>query len=328
MSKPPTQLHDAFFKSFMSEPELAGRFLQEHLPADVVELLAPEPPERVPGSFVDKDFAHHHTDLLFRLRLKTGDPALAYLLLEHKSSPDAGTPLQLLRYIVNILATWYGEHEQLPLPVVLPLVAHQGPGNWKFSTAFIDLFGSVPKPLHPYLVSFRHALVDLPRIQDDALSADTRLGAYLKALKYGRRKDLPQRIEVILVPKLADVDMAHILRYIAVCPRIVSVANLHTGLRLLERSRREKIMRHFTQEFEAIGEARGRVEGRVEGKAQGRVEGQRRALLRLLESRFGKVSSRLRERIATADVATIEAWFERALDVRDLNSVFESTEIA
>jgi hypothetical protein len=196
--------------------------------------------------------------------------------------------------------------------VVLPLVAHQGPGNWKFSTAFIDLFGSVPKPMHPYLVSFRHALVDLPRIEDDALSADTRLGAYLKALKYGRRNDLRQRIEVILVPKLADVDMADILRYIAVCPRIVSVDNLQTGLRFVERGRREKIMGHFTQEFEAIGEARG----------------QARALLRLLEKRFGTVSLRLRERIATADVASIEAWFERALDVHDLNSVFELSEIA
>jgi hypothetical protein len=156
------------------------------------------------------------------------------------------------------------------------------------------------------------------------LSADTRLGAYLKALKYGRRSDLPQRIEVILVPKLADVDMADILRYIAVCPRIVSVDNLHTGLRFLERSRREKIMGHFTQEIEAIGEARGRAEG----KAQGRVEGQGRALLRVLEKRFGKVSARLRERIATADVASIEAWFERALDAHDLNSVFESSEMA
>jgi predicted transposase YdaD len=118
--------------------------------------------------------------------------------------------------------------------------------------------------------------------------------------------------------------MEHILRYIAFCPRIVSVDNLQTGLRFLERSRREKIMGHFTEEFEAIGEARGRAEG----NARGRVEGQARALLRLLEKRFGKVSSRLRERIATADVTSIEAWFERALDAHELNAVFESSETA
>jgi hypothetical protein len=40
------------------------------------------------------------------------------------------------------------------------------------------------------------------------------------------------------------------------------------------------------------------------------------------------VSSRIRERIVTADVASIEAWFDQALDTQDLNSVFEASEIA
>jgi predicted transposase YdaD len=316
MLKPPTPLHDAFFKSFMGEPELAARFLQERLPSEVAELLATERPEPLPGSFVDEDLAQHHSDLLFRLRLKTGGDALVYVLLEHKSSPDSGTPLQLLRYIVRILVKWYDEHERLPLPVVLPLVAHQGPEDWTFSTAFIDLFGSVPEPLRPYLVSFRHVLVDLPRIRDDALSIDTRLGAYLKALKYARRRDLAERLAVILVPELADMDMVRILRYIDRGPIFVSGESLQAPLRLLERNRRENIMghvmRHFSREIEARGEARGRAV----------------ALLQLLEKRFGTVSSHIRERIVTADIASIEAWFDQALDSQDLNSVFGTSEIA
>jgi predicted transposase YdaD len=316
MLKPPTHLHDAFFKSFMSEPELAARFLQERLPSEVAELLATERPELLSGSFVDEDLAQHHSDLLFRLRLKTGDDALVYVLLEHKSSPDSGTPLQLLRYIVRILAKWYDEHERLPLPVVLPLVAHQGPEVWTFSTAFIDLFGSVPEPLRLYLVSFRHVLVDLPRIRDDALSIDTRLGAYLKALKYVRRRDLAERLAVILVPELADMDMVRILRYIDRGPIFVSGESLQAPLRLLERNRRENIMghvmRHFSREIEARGEAKGRAV----------------ALLQLLEKRFGTVSSHIRERIVTADIASIEAWFDQALDSQDLNSVFGASEIA
>src|SRR5580698_8739293 len=312
MSKPSSNLHDAFFKSFMSKPDLAGRFLREHLPSEIAELLAPEMPELLPGSFVDEHLAQHHSDLLFSLRLKTGDPALAYVLLEHKSSPDSGTPLQLLRYIVRILAKWYDEHERLPLPVVLPLVAHQGPEVWTFSTAFIDLFGSVPEPLRPYLVSFRHVLVDLPRIRDDALSIDTRLGAYLKALKYARRRDLAERLAVILVPELADMDMVRILRYIDRGPIFVSGESLQAPLRLLERNRRENIMGHVSREIEARGEAKGRAV----------------ALLQLLEKRFGTVSSHIRERIVTADIASIEAWFDQALDSQDLNSVFGASEIA
>ena len=42
----------------------------------------------------------------------------------------------------------------------------------------------------------------------------------------------------------------------------------------------------------------------------------------------GPVPPRLRDRIATADVASLHAWFDRAVDTSDLNSVFESSEVA
>src|ERR1700722_18925594 len=91
MSTPIANPHDAFFRQFMSKPELAGTFLREHLPPQVAQLLAPELPEQVPGSYVDEELSQHHSDLVFQVRLKSGDPALAYVLLEHKSSPDRAT---------------------------------------------------------------------------------------------------------------------------------------------------------------------------------------------------------------------------------------------
>jgi predicted transposase YdaD len=327
---PPAQIpiHDSFFKCFMSRPQLAGTFLREHLPSPIAMLLSPEPPELLPGSFVDEVLAQHHSDLLFRLPLKADHDALAYVLLEHRTSRDPATRLQLLRYIVRILAKWYDEHEELPLPLVVPLVAHQGPGSWTLSTEFIDLFGSIPEPLRPYTVSFRHTLVDLPCVPDNELSADTRLGAYLRALKYGRRRDLPRQLELILVPELPDMDLAVILHYINDGPITVSPESLQAVLQRLDRSRRERIMGHFSREFEAQGEARGEARGRLQGELTGRVQGEAHALLRLLEKRFGTVvPAQIRERISTADLASIVAWFDRALEVNDLNSVFPSNEI-
>ena len=90
MSKQLANIHDAFFKQTLSDPELAGTFLREHLPTEIAGMLGPERPEPVPGSFVDEELRQHHSDLLYRIRLKTGDPAFAYVLLEHKSSPDQG----------------------------------------------------------------------------------------------------------------------------------------------------------------------------------------------------------------------------------------------
>jgi predicted transposase/invertase (TIGR01784 family) len=307
--------HDAFFRQFMSKPELARTFLREHLPPQVAELLAPELPEQVPGSYVDEELAQHHSDLVFRVRLQDGDPALAYVLLEHKSSSDPATRLQLLRYVVRILAKWHRENDQLPLPVVVPLVAHHGPWGWKCSTEFIDLFGNVPDPLRPYLTSFRHALVDLATVDDSALSTDIRLDAYLKAMKYAQRADLPQQLRVILVPELTDMDIVAILQYINAGPVAVGLEAIQAALQSVNHSRREAIMGHFSEPFVAQGLEQGRRQGRQQGRADG--------LVRLLEKRFGPIPSSLHDRIFGSDVVTIDTWFDRAVEARELLSVFE-----
>jgi predicted transposase/invertase (TIGR01784 family) len=311
MPNPLAHRHDAFFKQFMSRPELARTFLREHLPPQIAQLLAPELPEQVPGSYVDEELAQHHSDLVFRVHLKSGDTAVAYILIEHKSSPDRATRLQLLRYIVRILTEWDAENDALPLPVVVPLVAHQGPQGWTCSAEFTDLFGDVPQALRPYLVSFRHALVDLAAIEDGALSADIRLAAYLNAMKYAQRADLPEHLQIILAPELTDADMIAILHYLNTGPVAVGSQRIQAALKPLNPNRREEIMGHFSEEFVK------------QGRAEGEARGEANALVRLLEKRFGGISRSLRDRIFASDIVTIKAWFDRAIEARELQSVFE-----
>jgi len=320
MSKP-ANIHDSFFKKALSDRQAADTFLREHLPREVVDLLAPEPPELLPGSFVDELLGQHHTDLLFRIQLKTEQDALAYLLMEHKSSPDEATRLQLLRYVVRILTRWYKEHERLPLPPVLPLVAHHGPDGWELSCEFQDLFGAVPEPLRPYMISFRHALVDFARIEDHALSAHIRLRAFLKALKYVLRPDLPERLEVLLAEgaQLPIVDVVEILAYIGKGPVPVSPEALREAVKRFMPDYAENIMRSFGKEYFADGFAAGEARGKAEGKAEGEAQ----ALVRLLERRIGAVSEALRARIFAADLASIEAWFDRAIEATEFKSVFD-----
>lgn len=76
-------IHDAFFKRALSDPELAGTFLREYLPSELVDFLGPEVPVVIHGSFVDEELRQHHSDLLFRMQLRSGDDAFAYILMEH-----------------------------------------------------------------------------------------------------------------------------------------------------------------------------------------------------------------------------------------------------
>ena len=61
------------------------------------------------------------------------------------------------------------------------------------------------------------------------------------------------------------------------------------------------------------------AEGKVKGKAEGKAE----ALVCLLVSRFGALPPSFRKRIRGAKLASVERWFNRALDAHDLPSVFD-----
>jgi predicted transposase/invertase (TIGR01784 family) len=312
-------IHDVFFKQVLSDPELAGTFLREHLPPEVTSLLGPETPQPIPGSFVDEELQEHHSDLIFRVHLNAGGAAFAYVLMEHKSAPDQAARLQLLRYVVRLLSRWYDQNEkQLPLPPVLPLLVHQGPKGWELSCEFADLFGAVPEALRPYLPSFRHVLADLAPMEDHALSREIRLRAFLKALKYGRRQDLQNRLYTVLAeaPVLDEKDLLVILTYFDKGPISIDSTVMHETLQRLVPERKERIMGWFSQPYYDKGKA--------EGKAEGLAEGEAKILAHLLEKRFGAIPGSVHQRIFTADVATIETWVERVLDAPDLQSVFAS----
>ena len=311
-------VHDAYFKQILADAKVAGQFLRDHLPPEVVKLLAPQPPEPLPASFVDEQLREHHADLLFRMELKDGGEAFTYLLIEHKSSPDEGARLQLLRYVVRILTNYF-EHNnrQLPLPAVLPLLVHQGPEPWTYSCEFVNLFGDVPEPLRPYLPSFQHSLLDLAVTPDEKLSTVVRLRPPLLALKYARRADLPERLGIILagIEDLPLQDLKRMAVYLDKCPIRVSHERMRQELRRLRPEYEEKFMGWFSQGFFDDGVQQGRKEGRVEGEAK--------TLVRQLEKRFGPLPLEVRERVLAADLQSLDTWLDRVIDAADLKSVFE-----
>ena len=106
------------------------------------------------------------------------------------------------------------------------------------------------------------------------------------------------------------MDVIQILAYIGKGPVPVSPEALRAALQRLMPDHAEEIMQGFGQKyFEdgiAVGEARGKA----------------RALVRLLERRIGAVAEPLRARIFAADQASIEVWFDRAIEATEFESVF------
>ena len=98
----PATPHDSLFRALVSDPERAAALVRDHLPGRIAGLLADSMPVPVDGSFVDEALRGSQSDMLFEVELASGDPAFVYVLAEHKSHADPGTPLQLARYMLRI----------------------------------------------------------------------------------------------------------------------------------------------------------------------------------------------------------------------------------
>lgn len=61
----------------------------------------------------------------------------------------------------------------------------------------------------------------------------------------------------------------------------------------------------------------------AEGEAVGKAKVIAEAVIRLLVRRFGPLPSSLQTRIQTAELQSLESWFDRAIDAPDLSAVFD-----
>ncbi|WP_029010217.1 Rpn family recombination-promoting nuclease/putative transposase [Azospirillum halopraeferens] len=318
----PSQPHDKLFKALTDDPRVAGALIRERLPGGIAALLSDDPPEPVEGSFIDEDLRGSRSDRLFRVRTRGGGEAFLYALVEHKSVPDPGLPLQLLGYMLRIWQRHAGRDPARlrALPAIIPLVVYHGARAWTVPTAFRELIAA-DESVRRHHLDFAYALTDLGRIDDARLSDLATLRAGLLALKYALRETDPWPVLVSILEALPENDPL-------VRPLLVYILSVYEGvdrpmlIRAIHQAKPEgegSMVSLAAREWIAEGEAKGMAKG----KAEGLHEGQARTLLRLLNRRFGPVSDTVRARVNAADLDALDRWFDRALDAPTLEAVFD-----
>ena len=318
MSLPATP-HDALFRALVAGPARAGALLREYLPEPVAGLLDPDtPPEAMEGSFVDEDAARTQCDALFRVRLRTGREARIYVLLEHKSHVDAGTPLQILGYMADI---WRREIADGTagdgLPPIVPLVFYHGKGRWTVPRSVAETI-TAPEELAPYLRDFAYILHALGEIEPLRLSQTPEVRAALLALRVVFDEAIPGDVLDLMTggAVAGSAFERHIVRYIVERMNLTPVM-LEASLRRTKPDRWEALMGTVAEAWIE----QGRAEGIEKGLTTGRTEGQAELLLRQLEVRFGAVPEAVRERIRSASASELEAWAEAVLTAADIDEV-------
>jgi predicted transposase YdaD len=329
--------HDLFARYTFGRPERAAAELRATLPPHVISEVDWASLRQEPGSVVDPELRETESDLLFSARLRTGRSLLLYVLLEHQSTVDRWMALRMLRYVVRQVEHWRQQHpETTRLPVIIPLVMYHGPeGAWTASRRVEELF-ELPdeeeqrERWRALVPRFEYLLDDLTAEREEALRA--RPGPPLArlawlVLRYGRTEELARKLpdwgtlfaQVQAGPEGAE-QLVVLIRYLLwTGNKAVHEAAKRVLHSVLDEKRTEELMgsyRSFGEELMEQGLQRGREEGLTRGRAE--------YILRILTARGVHVDEAARQRILTCrDVATLDRWFDRALNATTLFEVLD-----
>ena len=216
------------------------------------------------------------------------------MLFEHKSHPQRFTRFQTLRYQVKIWDQGFKAGTiKNTLPPIIVIVFYHGQETWHFSTEFSELYGdSVPQPLQPYLLNFKHILYDLHVLDDAQIKGHFVTKVVLLLFKYIADPDLHTKLPEILglLMQLNDKQsllewLESILKYLTAVPGMTH-EHLSQALKQAIPTTGENAMATIAEEWMMAG----RVEGRVEGKVAGEIEGKQKDIIEVLKARFGGIS--------------------------------------
>ncbi|MBK8978824.1 MAG: Rpn family recombination-promoting nuclease/putative transposase [Planctomycetes bacterium] len=314
--------HDSLFKLVFSQPHHAAGELRRLLPPRLAAAARWDTLELLPGSFTDPAEPDRHVDLLYRVELGSR-PALLHVILEHKSTADRWTALQVLEYATRVLAEHRRRHPTLTrLPPVVAIVVYHGPHGWNRATGTRELFDVDPSlhtDIERFLPRLDFLLDDLSLATDRSLTARTGTAlAHLTLLCLQLVRDGAPLRDVLRRLRDAVLDardapdtgaaLISVLTYIAQV-RDLSGAELR-DLVLTEIG--PELEPDMTSTYDQLLN-----QGRTEGRAEGRAE----ILLEQLTRRFGPPSAELVERVHTADADALRRWATRVLDATSLDDV-------
>ncbi len=332
MTKRQLQRHDPFFRRLLEQPAAAGALLRERLPPEVAALLANDPPELVPGSFVSGRLRAYRTDRLFRTRTISGSPVLILTLIEHKSKPDPRIGLQLLGYQCQILERWAAHEGKTmdgtfrPLPALVTLVVYNGAENWNVPLTLAEAT-EADAAIRPWVLDFRYTLLSLKSVPDARLSAEKVLRVGLLVLKHGieARQDR-ERLTMLLrsASALGEDDLVTLVYYLVGDPDGPDADTVRAILDELMPDDGERIMSTAAEQWKAEGFNLGLIQGEIKGEARGEAKGKATMFMRQLRRRFPTLPDAIESRVRDASSDQLDEWSERFVDARTLADIFDT----
>jgi predicted transposase/invertase (TIGR01784 family) len=272
--------HDKIFKRVMTDRENAVSLLVNILPEAVRKHLVLEEIFYEKDTFVPAHLGNYYSDLLTSVPIKGGGiTARIYFLFEHKSFGGHNTPIQMLRYMLEI---WdkYDREIRKPgeyLPVIIPvLIAHARDG-WKYKKVS-DYIDFPSEDFKAYVPDFDFVLYDAVTENPDDYEFVETLKALLFIWRHYYSPDFMEHmVRVFRLFNRIFPDAKFKDFVISIMEYLSAVRSEEEFIDILETARNElsggdEIMGTIADMFRREGREQGIVLGRQEGRQEGRRE--------------------------------------------------------
>ena len=258
--------HDATFRQFLTQPDIARDFMALHLPPALRERCDLSTLKLESGSFVEDDLRQYFSDVLYSLKTTAGEGYI-HVLIEHQSSPDKHMAFRLMRYAVAAMQRHLeAGHKRLPL--VIPILFYTGRRTpYPYSTRWLDEFDD--SVLADSLYSHSFPLVDVTVIPDDEIMQHRSMAALTLLQKHIRQRDLKELMDrLVTLLRAGDHSSSQVISLVNYIVQAGEVSNAKTFVRQLAQRvpQHENALMTIAQQLEQIGLEKGLELGRMEGK--------------------------------------------------------------
>ena len=183
-------VHDTFIRAIMADKTIAADYFKSYLPISVSKKLDFSTLTQLPDTYLSKHLQKTMSDIVYTCR-KNGEKGhvKVSLLIEHKSSPDKHTPIQIGSYIFSGLLKQIENKEELS--IIIPILFYHGKRKWEYQT-LSGLFKKLEPAWKCFLPDFDFVFNNLGEISEVEVEAlnNKFLAASLLALKYTYQKEL------------------------------------------------------------------------------------------------------------------------------------------
>ncbi|MEN4646507.1 Rpn family recombination-promoting nuclease/putative transposase [Pantoea agglomerans] len=269
--------HDATFRQFLTQPDIARDFMELHLPPELRICCDLSTLKLESGSFVEDDLRQYFSDVLYSLKTTAGDGYI-HALIEHQSVPDKHMAFRLMRYAVAAMQRHLeAGHKRLPL--VIPVLFYTGRRTpYPYSTRWLDEFDDPALADRLYSRSF--PLVDVTVIPDDEIMQHRSMAALTLLQKHIRQRDLAEMMDrLVTILQAGYHSSSQVITLVHYIVQAGETADAKAFVwELAQRvPQHENALMTIAQQLEQIGLEKG-IEQGIE---QGRTEGSRGASLRI-----------------------------------------------